>query len=214
MENYIVVLFKNKTKKRIIKKFITLKNAQLFFRNLIKKNDEVIFEKKVENGKDCSFELGIIELSNKQLFPVYLTDEIGRNIKVKLEDENMTLLDIKPYKKDEKLFDIQTNKKITSSELIKKYISKEGVKMISTLNNKVIIQIDDKVFLFSLKNQSESERFLDCLGNYFFRIKRTDCIFVKDYSAAQRKYLFKILDSAGIDKKILYRKFTTYPRPK
>jgi hypothetical protein len=214
MENYIVVLFKNKTKKRIIKKFITLKNAELFFRNLIKKNEEVIFEKKLENGQDCVFEVGIIELSNKQLFPVYLTDEIGRNVKVKLEDENMTLLDIKPFKKDEKLFDLQTNKKITSSELVKKYIDKEGVKMISALNNKLIIQINEKFFLFSVKSQNESDRFLDCLSSHFFKIKRTDCIFVKDYSKAQRKYLLSILDSAGIDKKILYRRFTTYPRPK
>jgi hypothetical protein len=214
MENYLVVLFKNKTKKRIIKKFITYKKAQTFFKNLIKKSDEVIFNKEVESGYQCGFELGLIELSNKQLFPIYMTDEMGRSIKVKLEDENMTLVEVVPYKKEETIFDIQTNKKITTQELIKKYIKGDGVKMISTLNNKFIVQLENKVFLFSLKSEKESGRFIDCLTTYFFKIKRKDCIFVKDYSSAQRKYLFGILEGMGIDKKILYRKFTTYPRPK
>jgi len=214
MENYIIVLFKNKSKKRIIKKFITYKHSKSFFEKLIKKSDEVIFDKKIESGLDCNFELGLVELSNKQLFPIYMTDEIGRNIKVKLEDNDMTLVEIKPYKKEETIFDIQKNKKITTQELIKDYIKKDGVKMISTLNNKIIIQINDKVFLFSLKTEKESSRFIDCLSNYFFKIKRTDCIFVKDYSSAQRKYLFEILNNCGIDKKMLYRKFTTYPRSK
>jgi hypothetical protein len=156
----------------------------------------------------------LVELSNKQLIPIYITDEMGRNIKVKLENDGMTLKEIVIYKEEEKIFDIQKNKKITTRELIKNYIKGDGVKMISTLNNKIIIQIDDEVSLFSLKSEVESGRFLDCLMGYFFKIKRKDCIFVKDFSSAQRKYLFEILKNKGIDKKILYRKFTTYPRPK
>jgi len=214
MENYLVVLFKNKSKKRIIKKFITFKKAETFFRKLIKESDNVIFNKEVENGFPCKFELGLVELSNKQLIPIYITDEMGRNIKVKLENDGMTLKEIVIYKEEEKIFDIQKNKKITTQELIKNYIKGDGVKMISTLNNKIIIQIDDEVSLFSLKSEVESGRFLDCLMGYFFKIKRKDCIFVKDFSSAQRKYLFEILKNKGIDKKILYRKFTTYPRPK
>jgi hypothetical protein len=214
MENYLVVLFKNKSKKRIIKKFITYNKAQTFFKKLIKESDNVIFNKEVESGFPCKFELGLVELSNKQLFPIYMTDEMGRNIKVKLDDDNMTLVEVVPYKKEETIFDIQTNKKITTQELIKKYIKGDGIKMISTLNNKIIIQIDDKISIFSLKSEQESGRFIDSLTSYFFKIKRKDCIFVKDYSSAQRKYLFEILGKMGIDKKILYRKFTTYPRPK
>ena len=51
MENYIVVLFKNKTKKKIIKKFITFNRAKLFYDNLIKESQEVIFNVEVESGK-------------------------------------------------------------------------------------------------------------------------------------------------------------------
>ena len=39
MENYIIVLFKNKKKKKIIKGYATEKNANLKFDSLIKDNN-------------------------------------------------------------------------------------------------------------------------------------------------------------------------------
>jgi hypothetical protein len=86
--------------------------------------------------------------------------------------------------------------------------------MISVLNNKIVLQEDEKIHLFTLKSENESSRFVDSLSLYFFKIKRGDCLFVKDYSIAQRKSLYKLLESSGIDKKILYRKFTTLPQSK
>ena len=214
MENYIVVLFKNKKKKRIIKKFITFSRAKQFYEKLIKESNEVLFEIRVEAGKECNYELGIIEMSSKQLVPVYMTDEFGRSIKVKLDEEGMTLFKIQPYKKEETIYDIKEGKKITMSELIKKYMKGDGLKMISVLNNKIVLQEDEKIHLFTLKSESESSRFIDSMSLHFFKIKRGDCLFVKDYSTAQRKSLYSLLESNGIDKKILYRKFTTLPRSK
>ena len=88
------------------------------------------------------------------------------------------------------------------------------MKMVSVLNNKVVIQQEEKFYLFTLKNEQESSRFVDCLSLHFFKIKRGDCLFVKDYSSAQRKYLYGILESNGFSKKVLYRKFTTLPQSK
>jgi hypothetical protein len=214
MENYIVVLFKNKIRKRIIKKFITFKKAKLFYDRLITESDSVIFDVQFENGKESNFELGIVELSKNKLLPIYLTDEMGRSIRVKLDEDNMTLSQISQYKKEELLYDVQTKKKITTQEIIKKYLKGDGLKMISVLNNKIVLQIEEEVLLFSLKSESESSRFVDCLSLHFFKTKRGDCLFVKDYSSAQRKYMYNLLESKGIDKKILYRKFTTFPRSK
>ena len=100
MENYIIVLFKNKKRKRIIKKFITLSRSKLLYDKLLKVSNDIIFDVQFENGSPCKYELGLIEMSANQLVPVYITDEMGRNIKVKLEDDNMTLLQISSYKKD------------------------------------------------------------------------------------------------------------------
>ena len=44
MANYLVVLFKNKTRKKIIKKFITLSRAKNYFKQLVKESEDVIFE--------------------------------------------------------------------------------------------------------------------------------------------------------------------------
>jgi hypothetical protein len=211
MENYLVVLFKNKKRKRIIKKFITLSRAESFFNTLIIESDEVIFNVLIKNTKDCKLELSLVELSTNQSSPVYITDEYGRNVRVKLEDSGMSILKIKPYREEELIFDIQKKKKITTKDLIKTYLKTDGLKMISVLNNKIVLQKDEDIKLFSLKNEKESSRFIDCLSLYFFKINRSDCLFIKDYSSPQRKYLYSLLESNGFDKKILYRKFTTYP---
>ena len=212
MENYLVVLFKNKKRKRIIKKFVTLSRAKSFYENLVEKSNEVIFEVLVENAKECKFEIGLIDTKTNQSAPIYTTDEYGRSVKVKFEDNTgMSIIKMSPYRQEELIYDVETNRKITSNDLIKKYLKGDGLKMISVLNNKIVVQKDEMIKLFSLKNEQESSRFVDCLSSYFFKIKRGDCLFIKDYSSPQRKYLYSLLESNGFDKKVLYRKFTTYP---
>lgn len=212
MSNYLVVLFKNKKKKKIIKKFVTLSRAKNYFDGLIEKSSEVIFEVLVENGKECKFELGLISLTTNQSSPVYMTDEFGRSIKVKLEENGMSILNLKPFRDEDLIYDVRNKKKIKTQEFIKRYLKGDGLKMVSVLNNKVILQRDEKIDLFSLKNESECSRFVECLSSYFFKIKRGDCLFIKDCSSPQRKYLYELLESNGFDKKVLYRKFTTYPK--
>ena len=145
MENYLVVLFKNKKRKRIIKKFITLSRAESFFNTLISESDEVIFNVLVKNTKDCKLELSLVELSTNQSSPVYIMDEYGRNVRVKLEDSGMSILKIKPYREEELIFDIQKKKKITTKDLIKTYLKTDGLKMISVLNNKIVLQKDEDI---------------------------------------------------------------------
>ena len=208
----MVVLFKNKTKKKIIKKFITFKRAKSFYDNLVKESNDVIFNVEVEAGKECKYEIGLVEMSSKQLVPVYMTDEFGRSIKVKLNEDGMTLFQINPYKKEELIYDIKEGKKITVQELIKKYLKGDGLKMVSVLNNKIVVQEDEKLNLFTLKTEKESSRMVDCLSLHFFKIKRGDCLFIKDYSSTQRKYLYSLLESNGFSKRVLYRKFTYQPQ--
>lgn len=213
MENYVIVLFKNKIKKRIIKKFVTLEKAYSFFQNIIKSNDNVIFEKKIENGQDCNFEVGLLKKGKNESEQIYKTDELGRNLKIRVEDE-MSFIQLESYKIDEKIFDLQKDKRIKITELIESYLNNNNIKMFSNLNNKIILQIEESVYIFSTKDEFESIRFLDSLSNYFYKTKRNDCIFVKTISSAQKKYLMKFLKEKNIEEKILYRKFTTYPRSK
>ena len=212
MANYSVVLFKNKKKKKIINKFITPEKAHSLYKKMMSESEEVIFDVQMESGLDCSYELGIVHMSSEQKEPVYLTDELGRFLKVKLDEKGMTLILISPYRKPEPIFDIQLKQKIFVDEFIKKYLKGNGVKMVSALNNKIVVQDDDKFNLFTLKSEEESIRFIECLSSYFHKIKRGDCLFIKDSSTPQKKYLYSLLESHGFDKKILYRKFTSLPR--
>lgn len=213
MSNFIVVLFKNKERKKIIKKFITLDKANSFYTNLIKKSQNVIFERKFENGKDCEYELGLIQHGkSKDNLPTYVTDELGRNIRVKLIDEDYTILKISKYKVEESIFDLEKNKKIGVDTFIKNYLKTDTLKVISVLNNKIVVQKDETIKVFSLKNEMETIRFVDSISKHFFINKRNDCLFVSDTSTPQKKYLLELLENNGFDKKIFYRKFTTHPR--
>jgi len=209
--NYQIVLFKNKTKKKIINKFKTHKRANIFFESLINESDSVIFDKKYENGVECSYELALIEKTSGTFLPIFLKDEFGRKVKVSLDDENFTILKIMKYKMEESFLDYSKNKKITLNELLKTYLKQDGLKLISKLNNKIIIQNDSKFNLLTFKNDDDSIRFIDNLSSHFINEKRYDCMFVKDYTTSQRKYLYDLLVENGFSKKYLIRHSTTHP---
>lgn len=208
--NYIVVLFKNKVRQRIIKKFVTSKKANDFYVNLVNQNQDTIFETKTENGKSVNYEIALLEKKGNSLFPIYTKDEFGRNIKLEFEDNDYNIIKISPYKEPELIQDYQTKNKISVDTFINKYLSKDGLKMVSKLNNKLIVQKDEDVFLFVLKNESDCFRLIESMIERFVKLKRGDCMFVNDTSPQQKKYLYSFLMDKGFDKNFLYRKETTY----
>jgi hypothetical protein len=210
-ENYLIVLFKNKRKKKIINKFKTHKRAKEFFDNLLSESNSVIFDKQYENGVKSKYEIAILERMSGTMLPIFLKDELGRNIKVELDDENYKIIKIEDYKEDEYILDYSNSNKLTTKEFIKTFLDPSGFKLISKLNNKIIVQNDDKINLFTLKNEDDSLRFVDSLSEYFRLHKRFDCIFVKDYSTQQRKYLYELLVNNGFPKSYLVRRSTTHP---
>lgn len=214
MSNYLIVLFKNKRKKKIINKFKSFDRANKFFEEHIKLSSEIIFDKEITFGEVSDFELALVEEGKSPESRTYLKDEFGRNTAVKIEEDNMSMLKVVPIKVEELIYDCQKKQKVSFEQFEKNYLKKDGVKLISSLNNKVIVQKDDEFSLFTFKNESESNRFLDCVSSYFFKIRRADCIIVKDTSKAQKKYLYTLLESKGYEKQFLYRRFTSLPRSK
>lgn len=208
--NYLIVLFKNKVKQRIIKKFKTSKNASDFYSSLVEKNQDVIFETKHENGKPVDYELALLEKKGNTLFPIYTKDEFGRNIRINFEDSDYNIVKINPYKEPELIQDYQTKNKININTFINKYLSKDGIKLVSKLNNKIIVQNEEVINLFTLKNESDAHRLIENLTERFVRLKRGDCMFVLDISSPQRKYLYTLLKEKGFNLDYLYRKETTY----
>lgn len=207
--DYFIVLFKNKKRKKIINKFKNLDRAKLFFDKKILASESVVFEKLVENASECVYELALISNSPKKFDNYFIKDFLGRQIKVDIEGD-FEVLEIKSFKVPELIYDISNKEKITFEEFDKKYLNTKKIKLISKLNNKIVFQEDSVLKLFSLKNDSESERFLICLREYLMNENRSDCIIVTETSKSQKKYLYEILSVMGIEKKLLYRNTTTF----
>lgn len=204
-----IVIFKNNKKKKKLKSFVRENLALTFFNKLVKESDDILFRKKFDSGHECRYNIAII--TEKFVGEnIYYIDEYGRNkvIDSKIDDNNY-IYRISPYYYEELIFDVKNNVRITLSELFKKYLNEDKIYMISKLNNKFIIQFDEVYNLFSLKNEDDSDRFLDLLQSTPF-VKKT--LVVKDISSAQRKYLYNILVDKGYNKRFLYTNYTTYPK--
>jgi hypothetical protein len=208
--NYLVVLFKNKQRKKILKKFKTKQKANEYFNRMVE--TKVIFDKGVENGLPCSFELGLLEKDSKDFDLYFVRDSFGRQVKIGIDDPDYRIIKVLDYKIEESIYDIKNKTKITFSNFVKKYLPKTGIKLVSKLNHKIVIQNDDEINLFSLKSELDCERFLNILNDYMFSLKRSDCIIVPDSSKQQKKYLYSLLELKGYSKSVLYRKSTTFFR--
>ena len=211
---YIIVLFKNKVKKKIIKEFKTIKKAQDYYKSLMDVSDTVIFNKQFDNGYESNYELAFLEPKTDKTSSLYVKDDFGRQIKIEMESGGNVISKINPYNIDEVFLDYTTKKKINTATFIKKYLDPVGLKLVSKLNNKIIVQHDDSFKLFTFKNDNDSSRFIDSISTHFIKLKRMDCLFVKDYDNIQRKYLYSILVEQGFPKSYLFRQSTTHPTKK
>ena len=197
MENYTIVLFKNKKKKKIIKGYVTEKNANIKFDSLIMTND-VPFEVVYENSERSKYEIGLLSRKDDYQVPLFKSDDIGRNNSVFISgDSDYVIKRIEDYKIEELIYDWQTEDRITFKHLLSKYLPKKNIKVVSKLHNKIIVQTDDDFKLFSLKNEEDSERLLQTLESYFFKSGRSDSLFVRDESTVNRKWLYNVLEKNG-----------------
>ena len=58
-DNYLIVLFKNEKRRKIIKRYATEKTAIDSFNRFIKEND-VLFDKIIENATPVNYEIGLL----------------------------------------------------------------------------------------------------------------------------------------------------------
>ena len=206
-------MFKDKKSKRIIKKYLTEKKCEEKFNQLIDRSNNLYFDVQYENGKKCSFDLGIISDETETQPPIYRTDEMGRNEKIFIDgDYGCVIKRMERYRLEEKIYDWQTDKRISFSRFIKTYLSGFDMKTISTLHNKLVIQEDEKFYLFSLKNIADSYRLLDCIEKYMREKGRTEALLVRDVSTIQRKWFYDVLVNYGFNREKLYRQTTTFSR--
>ena len=207
--NFTVILFKNNKKRKILKSFVREHIALEYYNKKLKESSEIVFNKEYENGSKCNYKLALTS-KTCDFEQLYYTDEIGRNISInpKISD-NLYIKKIDMFNKEEKLYDVQENKKITFNKFVKKYLDKDKTIMLSKLNNKVVVQEDDNYSLFSLKTEDDCERFLRIVES---KVDKKNFIIVRDFTSPQRKYLYDLLVEKGFDIDFLYRTSTTHPK--
>lgn len=186
----------------------------MYFKKICEESDKVKFNVEVENSLDVVYELGLLSKTIDTQFQLFSQDDIGRNVRVNLEDSDLQIIKIHKYRIPEKLFDWSSNKRINYEDFFKKHFTDKELKNVFTIHNKIIIQKDENTSIYSLKNSDESKRLLMLLQDEFISLKRADALFVKDMDTIQRKYLYEHLEKMGIDKKRLYRQSTTFSERK
>ena len=206
VKKYKIVLIQSNN----VKKVLATSNVK---RNIYSKFNKFLREKKplfilnYTKRKNTSFELGVISTIPSES-GIYKKDELGRNVIVNIDYQNYFLHDLSSYWVEEKVYDHQIKKRIFFNTFINNYTQSKNIKHIFTLNNKLIVQENDKYFLFSLKTTQDSQRFLDCIKKHLYKYGRSDCLLIPDTSTVQRKELYRLLEIQGFNKKMLYKHFT------
>lgn len=205
-KKFSVIIFKNNKKRKVVNSFVTKERALNFYNNLIEENSKIKFYKEYENGKKCNYKVGLISdditYDNKFNF----IDKFGRNISI--SSNEFTIIKVSDYHNEELIFDVGKNQKISYNDLMTLLSEKNNLKMVSKLNNKIIVQNDENIKLFSLKNEFDCERLFELLSQE----QKRAYIMTPEVSIEQKKYLYNLLENYGFDKQMLYRKSTTYPR--
>jgi hypothetical protein len=138
----------------------------------------------------------------------FVKDSLGRLVEAKFEDEKFRIKEIIPYWKEELIYDFQKKERVRYHELLEQVLSISEIGQIFTLNNKLFIQNENDILLFGNKNIKDSKRLFELIREDVLKKKKGNFIFVKDVSTAQRKILYKLLESKGFKKSELFRHYS------
>lgn len=166
---------------------------------------------KIQGGKrkqEKVFELALIYPNNRWVTSVYVKDSLGRNIEATIEDKKFRIKEIIPYWEEELVYDYQIKKRIRYHELINQILPISEIGQIFTLNNKLIVQIENDIKLFSNKNPVDAERLFEIIKSDLLKRKRSNFIFVKDVTTHQRKLLYDMLVDKGFKREELSRHYS------
>ncbi len=206
---YFVILFCNKKKIRVLHKSMT-KNTIYDAWHEFKTEKQPPFVKLQGGKRDrvLNYELGLIFPNNRWSKPTYIRDELGRNIEALMEDDKFRIKELIPYWEEEKIYDFDTKKRIRYHEMMKIILDADEIGQIFTLNNKMFLQIEDKVRMFGNKNINDTNRLFDIVKNDLSKRGVGNFIFVKDINSHQRIQLYNILEGMGYKRTELFRHYS------
>ena len=206
-KKYHIILFNNKKKKRVLFSSNIRKTVNKKYSELNKKT-KPIFPLLLLNDVDCEFELSIVTKSVGVESGTVVKDSMGRWVTTTINHDDFSFVKLSPHQVTGTVYDHKSKNKITVEFMLDKYLPKRTFCHLFSLNNKIIIQNDDDLSVFSLKTVPECHRLMDCLSSHFTKNTIMNCLLVKDTSTVQRKQLYKLLIEKGFKKPFLYKHYT------
>ncbi len=166
---------------------------------------------KIQGGKrkqELVYELALIFPNNRWSTKTFVRDSLGRTIEAKMEDEKFRIKEIIPYWKEELIYDFQKKEHVRYHIMLEEIMSISEIGQIFTLNNKLFVQNENDIRLYGNKNIKDAERLFDLVREDLLKKKKSNFIFVKDVTTAQRKLLYTLLESKGFKRTELFRHYS------
>ncbi len=166
---------------------------------------------KTNSGKkrtEMNFELGLIFPNTRWSTKSYTRDKLGRNVELKIDNEKQRLKYIIPYWEEELIYDFDAKDRIRYHQMMRYINSITEVAQIFTLNNKLIVQVEDDIKMYGNKNIDDAGRLFEIVKSELLRKDKTNFIFVKDVSTHQRVLLYNLLESKGYKRTELFRHYS------
>ena len=206
---YYIILFCNKKKKRVIHKSAKRTTIMEVWREL-KTQEKPYYTKKTSGKKrtELNFELALIYPHTRWSTKTYTKDGMGRNVEIKLNNEKLRIKEIIPYWEEELIYDFDAKERIRFHEMIKSISEIEEISQIFTLNNKIFVQNENLIKMYSNKNIDDTSRLFEIIKTELIKKKKNNYIYVRDITTHQRILLYDLLESKGYNRRELIKHYS------
>jgi hypothetical protein len=211
--NYMVVLFLNGAKKKVLYKSNKRTTINEFWRECkTQKKPLYCAEVRGRARTVLNFELALVYAKNRWS-PVedkfYKKDSMGRNQPININNgDEYRVKEVIEWWEPEKIYDFQQKKHIFFEEMFSIIEKVTELSQIFTLNNKIFLQIDDDITVYKNKNLKDTSRLFNILRSELLNKKRKNFIFVRDVTSYQRKMLYRLLEGKGFSRNELFRHYS------
>jgi hypothetical protein len=205
----MIILFANKKKDKIVYKCMQRTTVYEYWREFRTQRKPRFV--KLQGGRrreEKLYELALVFPNNRWATATYVKDSLGRNQEAIIDNNKYRIKEIIPYWKEELVYDFQQKKRIRYHEVLEQFMPVTEIGQVFSLNKNLFLQVDDEIKMFSNKNLNDSERLFELIKEDLLAKKKTNFIFVKDVTTYQRKQLYNLLESKGINRRMLFKHYS------
>lgn len=206
---YFIVLFCNNKKLKVLYRCQKIKTVYEHWREYKTQHQPRFI--KLQGGKrkrELVFELVLVFPNNRWSKKTFVKDSLGRNIEASMEDEKFRIKEIIPYWKEEYIYDFQIKDHVRYHIMFDEIMKISDIAQVFTLNNKLFVQNENDILVYGNKNLKDTERLFNLVREDLLKKKKSNFIFVRDVTTAQRKSLYTLLESKGFKRSELFRHYS------